>query len=158
VVFSPEELWSMGISVRESTVVADNEEAIRAVLERSLSKSDLVIVTGGLGPTDDDITREAVAAIIKRPLRLNTSWLNKMEQMFKSRGYVMTENNRKQAMVIEGSIMLENKRGTAPGAFIKYDDKAIVLLPGPPHEMQLMFDEKVVPLLADNKDVSVSYD
>lgn len=150
-------LWSMGISVRETTVVADNEEAIRNVLERSLSKSDLVIITGGLGPTDDDLTREAVAAILNRPLTLNSSWLNKMEDLFKSRGYVMPENNRKQAMVIEGSIMLENKRGTAPGAFIKFGDKAIVLLPGPPHEMQLMFDEKVVPLLTGNKDISVSY-
>jgi nicotinamide-nucleotide amidase len=156
-VFLSRRLWSMGISVRETTVVADNEEAIRNVLERSLSKSDLVIITGGLGPTDDDLTREAVAAILNRPLTLNSSWLNKMEDLFKSRGYVMPENNRKQAMVIESSIMLENKRGTAPGAFIKFGDQAIVLLPGPPHEMQLMFDEKVVPLLTGNKDISVSY-
>jgi nicotinamide-nucleotide amidase len=155
--FLSRRLWSMGISVRETTIVVDNEEAIRDVLERSLSKSDLVIITGGLGPTDDDLTREAVAAILNRPLVLNRFWLNKMEDLFKSRNYVMPENNRKQAMVIEGSIMLENKRGTAPGAFIEYGDKAIVLLPGPPHEMQLMFDEKVVPLLADIKDISLSY-
>ncbi len=155
--FLSRRLWSIGISVRETTVVADHEEAIRNVLERSLRKSDLVIITGGLGPTDDDLTREAVAAILKKPLKMNSSWLNKMEDLFKCRGYVMPENNRKQAMVIEGSIMLENMRGTAPGAFIKYGDKAIVLLPGPPHEMQLMFDEKVVPLLKGKKDIKVSY-
>lgn len=155
--FLSRRLWSMGISVRETTVVADNDEAIRNVLERSLNKSDLVIITGGLGPTDDDLTREVVAAILNRPLRLNSFWLNKMEDLFKSRGYAMPENNRKQAMVIEGSLMLENKRGTAPGAFIECVDKAIVLLPGPPHEMQLMFDEKVVPLLTGNKDISDSY-
>ncbi len=155
--FLSRRLWSLGISVRETTVVADDVEAIRDVLERSLSKSDLVIITGGLGPTDDDLTREAVAAIIKRPLTLNSSWLNKMEDLFRSRGYVMPENNRKQAMVIEGSTMLENKRGTAPGVFIIFGDKAIVLLPGPPHEMQLIFDEKVVPLLTGKKEITVSY-
>lgn len=155
--FLSRRLWSLGISVRETTVVADDEEAIREILERSLNKSDLVIITGGLGPTDDDLTREAVATIIKRPLTLNSSWLNKMEDLFISRGFVMPDNNRKQAMVIEGSIMLENKRGTAPGAFINFGGKVIVLLPGPPHEMQLMFDEKVVPLLTGKKDALVSY-
>jgi nicotinamide-nucleotide amidase len=155
--FLSRRLWSLGISVRETTVVADNEEAIRDVLEKSLNKSDLVIITGGLGPTDDDLTREAVAGMINRPLVLNNTWLNKMEELFTSRGYTMTDNNRKQAMVIEGSIMLENKRGTAPGAYISCGDKAIVLLPGPPHEMQLMFDEKVVPLLAEKEALTVSY-
>ncbi len=155
--FLSRRLWSLGISVRETTVVADDEEAIRNVLERALIKSDLVIITGGLGPTDDDLTREAVATIINRPLALNSFWLNKMEELFKSRGYVMTENNRKQAMVIEGSLMLENNRGTAPGAYISFEDKTIVLLPGPPHEMQLMFDEKVVPLLTEKEDINVSY-
>jgi nicotinamide-nucleotide amidase len=150
-------LWSLGIRVRESTVVADDEVAIRSVLERSLNTSDLVVITGGLGPTDDDLTREAVSKIINRPLTLNSAWLKNMEEMFKSRDYVMPESNRKQAMVIKGSVLLENKRGTAPGAFIEYGDKTIVLLPGPPHEMQLMFDEKVVPLIKGKKDISVSY-
>ncbi len=155
--FLSRRLWSLGISVRETTVVADDEEAIRDVLERSLNKSDLVIITGGLGPTDDDLTREAVATILNRSLALNSSWLNIMEELFKSRGYIMPENNRKQAMVIDGSILLENKRGTAPGAYINFGDKTIVLLPGPPHEMQLMFDEKVVPLLTVKEDLTVSY-
>ncbi len=143
-------LWAAGISVREACVVADDEKAIREALERALENSDLAIITGGLGPTEDDLTREAVASILELSLVLDRQWLERMKEFFRARGIVMPENNRKQAMVIEGSITLENRRGTAPGAIIKREDKIIVILPGPPHELQAMFDEQVMPFLTEN--------
>ncbi len=148
--FLARRLWSAGIPVREISVVADDGKAIRTALEKALAESDLVILTGGLGPTDDDLTREAVAAILNLPLVLNMQWLDKMNQFFSLRGIKMPENNRKQAFVIEGSTILENKRGTAPGSMVEKEGKLIVLLPGPPHELQMMFDEQVLPYLIEN--------
>jgi len=134
--FLARRLWSMGIDVRESTVVADEESAIKNALERALDKSNLVIITGGLGPTDDDLTRETVAKIINRSLILNRSWLEKMEQFFKTRGIQMPENNAKQAMVIEDGTMLENKRGTAPGLIVEHLNK-LIIMPGSVQEICL---------------------
>jgi nicotinamide-nucleotide amidase len=145
--FLARRLWGAGIPLRESSVVADNEEAIRTALNRGLEMSDLVILTGGLGPTDDDITREAVAAILGLPLVLNRGWLDRMEELFTGRGLKMPDNNRKQAYVIEGAILLENRRGTAPGLIIRWKEKLIILLPGPPYEMQAMFEEAVLPVI-----------
>ena len=145
--FLARRLWSVGIPVREVSVVADDEKAIRENLSKSLEKSDLVIITGGLGPTDDDLTREAVASFLKREMFPNQVWLERMESFFAARGITMPQNNRKQAMVIEDSIILDNDRGTAPGALIKEMNKIIVILPGPPHEMQQMFDYKALPLI-----------
>lgn len=154
--FLSRRLWSIGIDVRESVVVADEEPAIRDALDRALKKNDLVIITGGLGPTDDDLTREAVAEIIDRPLILDRIWLAKMEQFFKLRGIDMPDNNVKQAMVIDGGKMLENTRGTAPGMIVDYEGKLIVMLPGPPNEMQYMFDNAVVPVLVEQKYCNLS--
>ncbi|MGM0689490.1 MAG: competence/damage-inducible protein A [Bacillota bacterium] len=142
-------LWSAGIPVREVRVVADDEKAIGEALEKALEESDLVILTGGLGPTDDDLTREAVAAILGLELILNQQWFEKMDQFFSVRGIKMPENNRKQALEIKGSTLLENKRGTAPGAILNKDGKFIILLPGPPHELQNMFDNQVLPYLVE---------
>ncbi len=147
-------LWSAGLNVRETCVTADTEEAIKHALERGLRESEIVILTGGLGPTDDDLTREAVASILGKPLVLNEKWLEKMERFFLQRGFVMSDNNRKQAYYIEGGIFLENRRGTAPGVIVESGDRMIVMLPGPPHEMELMFEETVLPMIkARNKDV-----
>lgn len=148
--FLARRLWSLGIPVRESCVVADEENAIRTALERALEASELVILTGGLGPTDDDLTREAVAAILDLPLVENHQWLKRLEGFFNERGIKMPESNRKQALFIEGSTLLENRRGTAPGLIIKKAGKLVVLLPGPPHELQVMFDEAVLPVLSKN--------
>lgn len=142
-------LWSAGIPVREVRVVADDEKAIGEALGKALEESDLVILTGGLGPTDDDLTREAVAAILGLELILNQQWFEKMDQFFSVRGIKMPENNRKQALEIKGSTLLENKRGTAPGAILNKDGKFIILLPGPPHELQNMFDYQVLPYLVE---------
>ena len=138
-------LNSCGIAVRECTVISDQEEVIKNTLDKALSQSNLVIITGGLGPTEDDLTREAVAAYLKRELVLNEAWLKRMESFFIARGVIMPENNRKQAMVVEGSTLLENERGTAPGSYIEDHGKVIVILPGPPNEMQYMFEKSVLP-------------
>lgn len=140
-------LLSAGIPVREVHVVADEETAIGKALERASEFSDIVILTGGLGPTDDDLTKEAVANHLNLPLELDHDLLNQLERFFEKRGIKMPNNNRKQAMVIKGSTLLENKRGTAPGAMIYRDGKFIFLLPGPPYEMQPMFNELVLPSL-----------
>lgn len=148
--FLSRRLWASGISVRESVVVADDENAIRDALERALSNSEVAILTGGLGPTDDDLTREAVAGILDLPMVLNEDWLIKMESFFTKRGIRMPEGNKKQAMILSGSKMLPNKRGTAPGAIIKLRGKIIILLPGPPAELTEMFDHQVLPYLVLN--------
>ncbi len=154
--FLARRLWSAGISVREACVVADNEQAIRVALEKALEESDLVILTGGLGPTDDDLTREAVAGALGLPLVLNQGWLKKMEQYFRNRGIKMPDNNRKQALVIKGSTLLENQRGTAPGALMESQGKTIVMLPGPPHELQMIFKQQVLPYLAANNQTGLT--
>jgi nicotinamide-nucleotide amidase len=149
--FLARRLWSAGIPVREVTVVADDEKAIHDSLSRALLKSDLVILTGGLGPTDDDLTREVVASFLQRKMVLNKKWLERMENFFSARGITMPQNNSKQAMVIEGSIILENDRGTAPGALIENQGKSIIILPGPPHELQNMFDRQAFPYININR-------
>ncbi|MDY6825802.1 MAG: competence/damage-inducible protein A [Bacillota bacterium] len=146
--FLARSLWTAGIAVRESCVVADDKEMISSALDRAMEQSDIVIITGGLGPTEDDLTKEALADILGRSLSLDLNWLEKIESFFQERGLTMSDNNRKQAMVIEGSIMLENKNGTAPGAVIDKEDKLIFMLPGPPNEMKAMFEEDVLPFLS----------
>ena len=140
-------LWSSGIPVREQVVVPDEIEVIISSLKRALEYSEVVICTGGLGPTGDDLTRDAVARLLELPLQLDRGWLAKLEGFFAARGCPMPEANRKQAMVIEGSLLLDNPRGTAPGAIVKEGARTIVLLPGPPQELQPMFEEKVLPFL-----------
>lgn len=143
-------LNSCGIAVREFTVISDQEHSIKHTLDKSLSQSDLVIITGGLGPTEDDLTREAVAVYLERELVLDEAWLKRMESFFTARGVTMPANNRKQAMIIEGSTLLENERGTAPGSYIEEQGKVIVILPGPPNEMQYMFEKSVLPQIKNN--------
>lgn len=145
-------LWSAGIPVREAIVVADEEVAIKNAFNRALKESDLIILTGGLGPTDDDLTREAVSSIISVPLVENRQWLRKLEHFFKLRGVAMPASNRKQAQIIDGGMLLPNNYGTAPGQIINIEDKVIVLLPGPPHELKAIFEKDVLPfLLAGNR-------
>ena len=139
------QLWLLGIKVREVSIVADEERAIRAALERAFEHSNLIIITGGLGPTEDDLTREIVARSLNRPLILDREWLEHMKNLFSSRGFKMTDNNTRQAMIIEGAELLENNRGTAPGLMIDEKGKLLFLLPGPPNEMEAIFQEKVVP-------------
>lgn len=141
-------LISAGIAVRQSSVVADETVAIKAALRQALQYSDAVICTGGLGPTDDDITRETVAELLGLQLQLNQDWLEKLEKFFLDRGYQMPRANRKQALMFEGSLLIDNLRGTAPGSVTEWGKQLIILLPGPPQELQPMFEESILPLLA----------
>ena len=150
-------LSPLGIKLNFNAVVGDVEEHIIAATEMALKRSDLIIFTGGLGPTKDDLTKEVVCKVLDRELTLNNGILDNIKEFFKSRDIEMTNNNIKQALVPEQSIILKNKNGTAPGFFLNYDNKSIVLLPGPPREIDPMFREQVIPLISEltsNKIVS----
>ncbi len=147
-VYISRRLWSQGIPVREQRVVADSAPAIKDALQESMFHSEAVICIGGLGPTDDDLTREAVSELLERPLCLHRGWMQRLEQMFAGRGYPMPPANRKQALMIEGSSLVHNPRGTAPGAIIPVGrGRWVILLPGPPVEMVPMFEEEILPFL-----------
>ncbi|HEX2944555.1 MAG TPA: competence/damage-inducible protein A [Clostridia bacterium] len=134
-----------GIGVYYHDVVGDNPERLKQCLSLAMSRSDVVIMTGGLGPTQDDLTKETVAAAVNRKLVLDQESLDKMKAFFERHARKMTDNNIKQAYLPEGSIIIRNKNGTAPGCIIEEGGKVIVMLPGPPSEMKPMFDETVMP-------------
>jgi nicotinamide-nucleotide amidase len=136
-----------GISLYQQRTVGDNRKRIVKVLRESLEENDIVITTGGLGPTVDDITRECAAEVLGADLVINTEALEKITGFFKSRGYEMAENNRKQAMFPAGSTILDNEVGTAPGCLFEKGNKTLVLLPGPPHELTHMFELHIIPYL-----------
>ncbi|MFO7273326.1 MAG: competence/damage-inducible protein A [Bacillota bacterium] len=143
-----QQLALLGIDVYHQVVVGDNAARLRAVLEQALARADLVIACGGLGPTDDDITRDVAAEVAGRPLELDPQLVAHLEQWFAARGRQMTANNRRQCMVPRGATVLPNDRGTAPGLIIPAEgDRAIILLPGPPDELRPMFEAHVVPYL-----------
>lgn len=133
-------LGDFGIELRAKSVVADDRDRLRAVFLSAMSRSDLVILTGGLGPTDDDLTREVVAAALDRPLSEDAAILERIRQRFDRRGLRMPDVNRRQAMVPAGGVVLDNPNGTAPGLMIEHGDRVVVLLPGPPRELKPMFD------------------
>lgn len=138
-------LPEVGVNVYYHGVVGDNPNRIKNALNIALSRSDVVIMTGGLGPTKDDITKETVAEVLNKKLVLDENSLNVMKAFFAKHNRKMTENNLKQAYLPEGSIIIRNKNGTAPGCIIEHGEKIIIMLPGPPSEMRPMFDETVVP-------------
>lgn len=140
-------LAGAGINVYYQTVVGDNPERLRSALDIAFSRADIVIATGGLGPTYDDLSKETVAAWFGRKLVLHEASLRWIEQFFDRLGREMTENNKKQAMMPEGCTVFPNANGTAPGCAIEQDGKSAILLPGPPREMAPMFDCMVLPFL-----------
>ena len=141
-------LDEIGIELRGKAVIADDIGALRAAVTGALGRSDLVITTGGLGPTSDDLTRESVAEVVGAALEENAVVLASIEERFTSRGIVMPATNRRQAMVPHGADVLPNPRGTAPGLWLEWRGRPIVCLPGPPRELQPMFDDFVLPRLA----------
>lgn len=140
-----ERLPEAGVNVYYHSVVGDNPKRLKQILKNALERSDGVIMTGGLGPTKDDLTKEAVSELLNRKLVLNEESLKVMGDFFKRFNRPMTDNNRKQAYLPEGSIIVRNKNGTAPGCIIEEGDKIVVMLPGPPNEMKAMFDDTVLP-------------
>ncbi len=141
-------LREIGIIVTARATVADDLERLASALRGALSRADVVIATGGLGPTEDDLTREAAAAAIGRGVRRDPSLLDGLRARFARFNRVMAPVNEKQADVIEGAVVLPNARGTAAGQYVESDGCLLFLLPGPPVEMQPMFDGQVLPLLA----------
>jgi len=146
--FLTERLNQLGIEVLRKVVVGDQHDNVRDAFDEALGRVELVISSGGLGPTQDDLTRETVAELLGRKLVLNESVLRKIEERIRRLGRNMAQVNTRQAMVPEGADILENARGTAPGLWIESAGHIAVLLPGPPHELKAMFTERVEPRLA----------
>jgi nicotinamide-nucleotide amidase len=135
-----ERLSGLGLDLRIKTVVGDEREDLAAVFRHAFDRSDLVILTGGLGPTDDDLTRDVVSEVLGLPMTMDETIVAKIQGRFERRGLTMPEVNRRQAQVPRGALVLDNPNGTAPGLFIEHAGKFVVLLPGPPRELQPMFD------------------
>lgn len=134
--FITERLNELGIEVATKVVVGDDRARLAGLFAQSLDRADLVILTGGLGPTDDDVTRDTVAGVLGLPLDERADLVESMRRRFAARGWRMPEINRRQAMVPRGATVLLNANGTAPGLWIERGGKVVVLLPGPPREMK----------------------
>jgi len=140
-----ERLNAVGIEVQLKTVVGDDEAILEESLRDALRRSAVIISTGGLGPTEDDITRKVFARVTGRQLKLDYEVLEGIRERFASRGYQMTPNNERQALILDGGKVLPNPNGSAPGIKLDQEGKLIVLLPGPPRENRPMFDDYVMP-------------
>lgn len=145
------ELFDLGIEVKFHISVEDDKQVLKKISEESIEKVNILIFTGGLGPTDDDFTKEIVSEILGKKLVYDDKIMKSINKFFEERGIKPSENNRKQAYIIEDSYVLYNDWGTAPGYLIENANKKIVLLPGPPVEMKNMFLKKVVPHLKSDE-------
>ncbi len=145
--FLSKELAALGISLMYQTTVGDNTQRLRDCLDLAFTRADTVILTGGLGPTPDDLTKEVCADYFGKALIMREDILEEIRSYFSSKGITMPESNSKQALVPEDSTVLENRNGTAPGCIMEDGERKIIILPGPPREMEPMFTEQVVPYL-----------
>jgi nicotinamide-nucleotide amidase len=145
--FLTEELNKLGIEVLRKTIVGDNRELLAEAFRDALNRVPVVIASGGLGPTEDDLTRETVAELLGRKLRRNEEVVRAIEARFRSLKRAMPAVNLRQAMVPEGAEVLQNPRGTAPGLWLEDSGRMIALLPGPPRELKPLFLEQVFPRL-----------
>jgi nicotinamide-nucleotide amidase len=142
-----ERLNSIGIEVKLKTIVGDDEARLEEAIREAMQRVEIIISTGGLGPTEDDITKKVFARVLRRRLVLHENLLAALRERFARRNLKMPEINSRQALIPEGAMVLENKRGTAPGILLSEKNCTFVLLPGPPREMKPMFDESVMPIL-----------
>lgn len=138
-------LTELGITVVAQSVVADNDINIKDIIKFSFKSSDLIITTGGLGPTYDDLTKETIAEYFELSLKPDENSLIDIKKKVESYGCEFSENNKKQAYLPEGAIVLKNSLGTAPGCIIEQNQKKVIMLPGPPGEMKPMFEKQVQP-------------
>lgn len=141
-------LSELGVTIYRHTTVGDNPTRVKEALAESLSRSDIVITTGGLGPTEDDLTKEMVAEYFGLEMIMDDASMQAIETYMNRIGRTMTENNKKQAYFPKDCIIMENLCGTAPGCIVEQGEKAVAVLPGPPHEMKDMFDRQLAPYLA----------
>ncbi|MCM1190361.1 MAG: competence/damage-inducible protein A [bacterium] len=142
-----EKCAGLGLSCYFQTVVGDNKERLSLVLRTAMERSDIVILSGGLGPTEDDLTKETAAEICGKKLVMHEPSREAIRAFFAKRGIEPTDNNWKQAMLPEGCIVMENHNGTAPGVILETEEAKVILLPGPPGELCPMFEESVAPYL-----------
>jgi nicotinamide-nucleotide amidase len=144
--FLTSKLNQLGIEVSFKTIVGDRRSDLVSVSRTALSRAEVIIFMGGLGPTEDDLTRECVAETLGRTLQRDPKIVEDLRARFAARGWIMSENNAQQGDVIPGAEILDNKRGSAPGQFLHIEDsgarKVIILLPGPPHELTAMFEQQ----------------
>lgn len=146
--FLAEQCALLGLSMYHQSVVGDNPERLAEVVRTAMGRSDVVIFTGGLGPTEDDLTKETCAQVMGLELKEDAHTRKRIEEYFKNSIYKkISDNNWKQAMVPEGAIVLDNDNGTAPGLILEKDGKAAILLPGPPAELYPLFKNQVSPYL-----------
>ena len=135
----------LGMEVSYKTIVSDDWDDLVLCLKQALARADIIVGIGGLGPTKDDRTREALASVLKRKLIYKKEILQKIKKRFERRGLSMPAVNKKQAYIIQGGKPLENRKGTAPGLWLDTGKEIVILLPGPPHELKPMFDSSVWP-------------
>lgn len=141
------ELNDLGVEVTAKSVVGDDRERLAESVRRALLRSSIVVLSGGLGPTEDDVTRDAVALATDRRLVFRAEISDHIEARFRQMGRSMPEINKRQAYILEGADILPNDRGTAPGQWIDTEGRYLILLPGPPHELKAMFAKQCVPRL-----------
>lgn len=146
--FLTDQLNALGVEVTQKCVVGDDRGRLSDAVRRAVSRVEIVILSGGLGPTEDDLTRDAVADALDRKLIFHPEIAEQLEQRFAQMKRTMAEVNKRQAFVVEGAEILPNDRGTAPGLWIDESDASILLLPGPPHELKAMFARQCLPRLA----------
>lgn len=142
------ELNNLGVEVVSKCVIGDHRDRLSGAVRHALARSAIVILSGGLGPTEDDVTREAVAQALDRKLIFNSYIAAALERRFAQMSRTMAEINKRQAFVIEGADILPNDRGTAPGQWVEESGAVAMLLPGPPHELKAMFERQCLPRLA----------
>ena len=141
-------LAELGVGVYYQTVVGDNPERMKKAMDIAFDRADVIVTTGGLGPTGDDLTKEIGAEYFKRKLVLDEDTLVRIKTFFDKMKRPMTENNVKQAMISEEAVVMRNDNGTAPGIIIEGESKTLIMMPGPPREMKPMFDGQVKPFIA----------
>ncbi len=147
-----EKCAALGLSCYYQTVVGDNEKRLTEAMKLARGRADILILSGGLGPTQDDLTKETAAKLFGRKLVRDPHTRERIQAYFKKRGKRVTDNNWKQALVPEGAIVLDNDNGTAPGLIMEVNQKTIILLPGPPGELKPLFEGKVYPYLQAKTD------
>ena len=149
--FIGQQMTAAGFELTDVITIGDDGPAIREAVERAMSKTDVVLMTGGLGPTKDDITKKVICDIFQRELVIDEATLKQVTEIFAARGMELTETNRQQAAVPEGCVVLTNTLGTAPGLWLEKDEKVLISLPGVPFEMEKLIKDEVLPRLKAGK-------
>ena len=147
-----EQCAALGLSCYYQDVVGDNDERLCETIRTALGRADILLISGGLGPTQDDLTKESAAKVMGKSLYLHEGSKAFIQQFFEERGLEITDNNWKQAMVPEGCIVVDNPNGTAPGVIMAENGKHVILMPGPPNEMIPMFETSIMPYLGKLQD------